>query len=107
MLKMISSINSLVFVIVLTFLQITVAAPAPVPSVASVPEVHPGPSLPSLESLGWNVSYINSLPDPVFPLPSMKASVNLQWRTNSNVSKGMMRCLYWLTRNAAALPTGP
>ncbi|OAL01524.1 hypothetical protein IQ06DRAFT_196987, partial [Phaeosphaeriaceae sp. SRC1lsM3a] len=24
----------------------------------------PGPSLPTLESLGWNMTYINSLPDP-------------------------------------------
>ncbi|OAK97278.1 hypothetical protein IQ06DRAFT_350973 [Phaeosphaeriaceae sp. SRC1lsM3a] len=42
------------------------ALAAPAPAANPIIEVHPGPFLPSLESLGWNSTYINSLPDPVF-----------------------------------------
>lgn len=48
----------------LALLQTTFAVPAP--EVRSVTEVIPGDGLPSLESLGWNSTYINSLPDPEF-----------------------------------------
>jgi hypothetical protein len=51
------------FVVGLASLQTTLAAPAPEARAAS--EFRPGPGLPSLESLGWNLTYINSLPDPV------------------------------------------
>jgi hypothetical protein len=51
---------------------------ASIPEVRSVSEIFPGPTLPSLESLGWNMTYINSLPDPVLHRAGMKVTIPIE-----------------------------
>jgi hypothetical protein len=60
---MVLSIQVSALLIGFASLQTTIAAP--VTEARPILGVFPGPSLPSLESLGWNATYINSLPDPV------------------------------------------
>jgi hypothetical protein len=73
---MISSIKCFAFGVAFSLFHTTFAAPAL--TSARVPEVHPGPTLPSLESLGWNQTYINSLPDPV--LQGIEPPITLHFR---------------------------
>jgi hypothetical protein len=54
------------------------ASAVSIPEVRSVNEVFPGPTLPSLESLGWNMTYINSLPDPVLHQSGMKVTTSVK-----------------------------
>lgn len=63
--NMFSIPKSLAIIVALAYCEISLAAPASAPTADRVIEVYPGPFLPSLESLGWNSTYINSLPDPV------------------------------------------
>lgn len=59
---MFAAMKSLAIVTALAHFHGTFAAPAPAPI---VPEVIPGPGLPSLESLGLTSEYLYSLPRPV------------------------------------------
>jgi hypothetical protein len=66
---MLSSKQLSVLIMGLASFQTSFAAPAT--KAKPVPEIIPGPGLPTLESLGWNATYINSLPDPVWGQSSM------------------------------------
>jgi hypothetical protein len=66
---MLSSKQLSVLVMTLASLQTSFAAPATEANPNH--EIVPGPGLPTLESLGWNATYINSLPDPVWGQSSM------------------------------------